>query len=415
MTASPSSSSGLEVLLSTLQNAGDVESSLNILNVLDELLSAGTDRRIQYMIGKGGSEALLTALVNTGRSFSPNYTILLPLLHLLAKVGQRDRRIGRKAVEAGAVLLTLNLLKDNVNHARRAAACLWVIQVFSASVSTANLLGENHGLDVIYRLIPQYTTKHLLTIKAAINAFAALLCTMMCGQYIYKYSGYKKSTQPLFKCQTCLLNKARESLVEPSVQLIRKCLPRTRLPLTSNLSAYTFPLPGRPYPVPSDMAPDDSSMESDDEEAEDNQEADSKDYVIKWLSKPNDYRTLVQLTARLLLEVLPEVTGQTKSGSQAHHEQKNIKDRYVARIRIGVTGPHPGARPEGLGLAGERLVAGSLPTGTRPGSARNGDVGPLPVGSPPAGRSMRGRCNVVWVAVVAGGLDDPIPGPKLWQ
>ncbi|KAI3357128.1 hypothetical protein L3Q82_015602, partial [Scortum barcoo] len=38
------------------------------------------------------------------------------------------------------------------------------------------------------------------------------------------------------------------------------------------------------------------------------------------------------------------------------------------------------------------------------GSAQNG-VGPrLPVGSPPAGRSMRGRCNVVWVAVVAGGL-----------
>ncbi|KAI3374654.1 hypothetical protein L3Q82_021227 [Scortum barcoo] len=25
---------------------------------------------------------------------------------------------------------------------------------------------------------------------------------------------------------------------------------------------------------------------------------------------------------------------------------------------------------------------------------------------------MRGRCNVVWVAVVAGGLDDPIPGTK---
>ncbi|KAI3360652.1 hypothetical protein L3Q82_002517 [Scortum barcoo] len=36
----------------------------------------------------------------------------------------------------------------------------------------------------------------------------------------------------------------------------------------------------------------------------------------------------------------------------------------------------------------------------------------LPVGSPPAGRSMRGRCNVVWVAVVAGGLDDPIPRTK---
>ncbi|KAI3359899.1 hypothetical protein L3Q82_014257, partial [Scortum barcoo] len=72
------------------------------------------------------------------------------------------------------------------------------------------------------------------------------------------------------------------------------------------------------------------------------------------------------------------VTGQTKSGSQAHHEQKNIKDTCTYVARIGVTrGPtlEPGL---GLGLAGERLVAGSLPTGTRPGSARNGngDVGP---------------------------------------
>ncbi|KAI3353680.1 hypothetical protein L3Q82_004925 [Scortum barcoo] len=36
----------------------------------------------------------------------------------------------------------------------------------------------------------------------------------------------------------------------------------------------------------------------------------------------------------------------------------------------------------------------------------------LPVGSPPAGRSMRGRCNVVWVAVVAGGLGRPNPWNK---
>ncbi|KAI3373317.1 hypothetical protein L3Q82_006615 [Scortum barcoo] len=70
----------------------------------------------------------------------------------------------------------------------------------------------------------------------------------------------------------------------------------------------------------------------------------------------------------------------------------------------------------GLGLAGERLVAGSLPTGPK-GRAQPemATWARLPVGSPPAGRSMRGRCNVVWVAVVAGGLDDPIPGPKLWQ
>ncbi|KAI3359985.1 hypothetical protein L3Q82_014317 [Scortum barcoo] len=67
------------------------------------------------------------------------------------------------------------------------------------------------------------------------------------------------------------------------------------------------------------------------------------------------------------LKVRKKVTGQTKSGSQAHHEQNNIKDRYVARLRIGKL-PGPTLEPGlGLGLAGERLVAGSLPSSLRGG------------------------------------------------
>lgn len=52
------------------------------------------------MISKGGSEALLTALVKTAWSFSPNYTVLLPLLHLLAKVGHRGE--GEATGEGGS-------------------------------------------------------------------------------------------------------------------------------------------------------------------------------------------------------------------------------------------------------------------------------------------------------------------------
>ncbi|KAI3352245.1 hypothetical protein L3Q82_005218 [Scortum barcoo] len=66
----------------------------------------------------------------------------------------------------------------------------------------------------------------------------------------------------------------------------------------------------------------------------------------------------------------------------------------------------------GLGLAGERLVAGSLPTGPGRAQPEMATWARLPVGSPPAGRSMRGRCNVVWVAVVAGGLGRPNPWTK---
>ncbi|KAI3359840.1 hypothetical protein L3Q82_014188 [Scortum barcoo] len=66
------------------------------------------------------------------------------------------------------------------------------------------------------------------------------------------------------------------------------------------------------------------------------------------------------------------VTGQTKSGSQAHHEQKNIKDRYIARI--GVTrGPtlEPGL---GLGLWRRRVPGGrrSLPRKVHEGPVQCG-------------------------------------------
>ncbi|KAI3365479.1 hypothetical protein L3Q82_010562 [Scortum barcoo] len=86
-----------------------------------------------------------------------------------------------------------------------------------------------------------------------------------------------------------------------------------------------------------------------------------------------------------------------------HYAPENIKDRYVARIGLALPGAPPWSQAWGWGSAGERLVAGSLPTG--PGRAQPemaNDVGP------PSSRlttlqegSMRGRCNVVWVAVVA--------------
>ncbi|KAJ0029557.1 hypothetical protein NQD34_004554 [Periophthalmus magnuspinnatus] len=327
MTDSSNSSSGLEVLLSALENAGDVESTLKILSVLDELLSAGTDRRIYYMISKGGSEALLTALVNTARCFNPNYTILLPLLHLLAKVGYRDRRIGMKAEDAGAVVLTLNLLKQNLKNAKRAAACLWVIQVFASSVSTANLIGEHCGLDVIYRLIPHYTTKNLHTIKFHMVVMLFLsscsseanVCLVVSKGYIsgllrlyedwhckdthhvaiairhallrclHKVTYSTAGREAFFSLgglrliyqttQSCLMNKALSSLVEPSVQLMRKCLPKTRLPLTSDLSAYSFPIPGRPHSdLHVNMAFGDSCGDSDEEEPEKNQETEHNNY-----------------------------------------------------------------------------------------------------------------------------------------
>ncbi|KAI3359356.1 hypothetical protein L3Q82_002859 [Scortum barcoo] len=113
------------------------------------------------------------------------------------------------------------------------------------------------------------------------------------------------------------------------------------------------------------------------------------------------------------------------------NSQKTNKDRYIVpRELANYQGPrpHPGASQAwgwGSQPGGERLVArpglGLCPPGPAFGPTGPGRAQPematwarLPVGSPPAGRSMRGRCNVVWVAVVAvvaGGLDTTQPSP----
>ncbi|KAL4623531.1 cytosolic carboxypeptidase 4 isoform X2 [Arapaima gigas] len=140
-----------------MRSSSDAKTVLNVVRLLDELLSAGTERRIHYLISEGGSEALLQALVNTASTGSPDYSVLLPLLNLLAKVGHRamswgfwffprrvpachgavslppDRRVGQKAEEVGAVLLTLSLLRRNVDCPRKAVACLRVLRVFCSS------------------------------------------------------------------------------------------------------------------------------------------------------------------------------------------------------------------------------------------------------------------------------------------
>ncbi|KAI3353381.1 hypothetical protein L3Q82_019918 [Scortum barcoo] len=110
---------------------------------------------------------------------------------------------------------------------------------------------------------------------------------------------------------------------------------------------------------------------------------------------------------------------QNENSISKAHLQEHQGPLRRRRIGLGVTGAPPWSQAWGWG-SGERLVAGSLPVfahGTRPGSARNGDA----MGPPSSRLTTRRKVHEGPVqcglgsSVVAGGLDDPIPGPKLWQ
>lgn len=157
--------SGLQVLLSTLQSSCDKDVLLNILSVLTDLLSLGTGRRIQYVISKGGSEALLQALISAARTEPPDHSILLPLLRLLARVGQRDRKFGLKVQKAEATDVILSLTRQNLGHHLNLTHCLWVLRVCASNVTAGTTLGINGAMELLFKVITPYSKRHIRTVR----------------------------------------------------------------------------------------------------------------------------------------------------------------------------------------------------------------------------------------------------------
>ncbi|VFV19782.1 cytosolic carboxypeptidase 4-like [Lynx pardinus] len=324
----------------SLQNSSDRESILNILQVLGDLLSVGTDRRIRYMISKGGSEALLQTLVDTARAASPDYDVLLPLFRLLAKVGLRDKKFGQKALELEALDVTLILARKNLSHSQNLLHCLWALRVFSSSVTTGAMLGINGAMELLFKVITPYTQKRTRIIRAATEVLAALLKSksnsrravnrgyvtsllrlhqdwhghdtantyvlirrtlLLCLKHIANLRSGREAflaaqgMEILFSTtQNCLDDGSLEPIVSVVVQILRQCYPKSPLPLVTATSAYAFPVPGS---IPSeppcvlteedfeDDADEEVDKDSDSEEVKD-QDDDLETDVNKLSSKP---------------------------------------------------------------------------------------------------------------------------------
>ncbi|XP_066211390.1 cytosolic carboxypeptidase 4 isoform X1 [Saccopteryx leptura] len=316
--------SGLQVLLRTLQNSSDRASILAILQVLADLLSVGTDRRIRYMISKGGSEALLQTLVDTARTASPDYDILLPLFRLLTKVGLRDKKFGQKALELEALDVTLILARKNLSHSQNLLHCLWALRVFASSVTTGAMLGINGAMELLFKVIPPYTRKRTRMIRAATEVLAALLksksnsrravnrgyvtsllrlhqdwhghdtanayvlirrALLLCLKHIAALRSGREAflaaqgMEILFSTtQNALDDRSLEPVISVALQVLRQCYPKSPLPLVAASSAYAFPARGSlPSAPPRAPAEEDFEDEGDEEEDKDSDSEDAKE------------------------------------------------------------------------------------------------------------------------------------------
>uniref|UniRef100_A0A8C3LIY5 tubulin-glutamate carboxypeptidase n=1 Tax=Chrysolophus pictus TaxID=9089 RepID=A0A8C3LIY5_CHRPC len=277
------------------------------------------------VISKGGSEALLQALISAARTKPPDPSILLPLLRLLARVGQQDRKFGIKVQKAEATDVILSLTKQNLGHHLNLAHCLWVLRVCASNVAAGTTLGINGAMELLFKVITPYSKQHVRTVRAAIEALAALLKSSnrqavnrgylsgllrlyqdwhhndVSNNYIYIRRGLllclkhitniqlgretflgSRGMEILFtSVQDCLSCKNLDPIVTTVTQILRKCYPKEPLPLVTVRSSYSFPLPGNVKTERPCMGSEDKLLKGEFDLNKDDVEGKEEDYDLE--------------------------------------------------------------------------------------------------------------------------------------
>ncbi|XP_042554452.1 cytosolic carboxypeptidase 4 [Dipodomys spectabilis] len=377
------------------QTSSDKVSVLAILQVLGDLLSVGTDRRIHYMISKGGSEALLRVLVDTARTPDPDYDVLLPLLRLLAKVGLRDKKFGQKALDLEALDVTLILARKSLAHSYHLLHYLWVLRVSASSVTTAAMLGINGAMELLFKVITPYSRRHTRTVRAATEVLAALLKSksnsrravnrgyvasllrlhqdwhshdtdhtyvtirrglLLCLKHIATLRSGREAFLAaqgletlLGMAQRCLDQESAEPAVSAMLQTLRQGHPRSPLPLLTAKSAYAFPdtsaTPEPPHALTEEDFEDNSDEEVDKDSESDPAKEEDDDLetdVDKLSAKPGLDRPEEELAQ--YQHMCPELSCSFEELQSPLGYDLNLEDTQHANHRHIPTVTFPGQR-----------------------------------------------------------------------
>ncbi|XP_038558946.1 cytosolic carboxypeptidase 1 isoform X1 [Micropterus salmoides] len=314
-------SSGMEVILASLENNRDVQTTLNILYILSELLTVGRGRRVGVFVSKGGTGILFQILITASKELPPSEELMLQLHSLLAKVGPKDRKFGVKARLSGALNVAVNLMKQNLQNTKLLLPCLQVLRVYSTNSVNAISLGKNGVVELMFKIVSPYSKKNTSLHKVALDALGALLKSktnarravdgghvpvllsvyldwhrndtrhrhmlirkglLVCLRNITNIKLGRKAfveadgMRILYNSSTeCLPVRTLDPLINTSSIIMRKCFPKNRLPLPTIKSAFLYQLPHVPavgpvaqlYSQPPGV--DDVLDESDDNEETD--------------------------------------------------------------------------------------------------------------------------------------------------
>uniref|UniRef100_A0A8C2WS37 Cytosolic carboxypeptidase 1 n=1 Tax=Cyclopterus lumpus TaxID=8103 RepID=A0A8C2WS37_CYCLU len=308
-------------VLSLPQSTRDVQTTLNILYILSELLTVGEGRRVGVFVSKGGTGILFQILITTSKELPPSEELMLQLHSLLAKVGPKDRKFGVKARLSGALNATVNLTKQNLQNTKLLLPSHNVVRLYWNSTVNAISLGKNGVVELMFKIVVPFSKKNTSLLKVALDALGALLKSktnarravdaghvhvllalyqdwhhndtrhrhmlirkglLVCLRNITNIKLGRKAfidadgMRILYYSSTeCLPVRTLDPLVNTSSLIMRKCFPKNRLPLPTIKSAFHYQLPHVPAVGPvaqlysQPLGVDDVVDESDDNEETD--------------------------------------------------------------------------------------------------------------------------------------------------
>uniref|UniRef100_A0A665VG20 Cytosolic carboxypeptidase 1 n=1 Tax=Echeneis naucrates TaxID=173247 RepID=A0A665VG20_ECHNA len=249
-------------------------------------------RRVGVFVSKGGTGILFQILITASKELPPSEELMLQLHSLLAKVGPKDRKFGVKARLSGALNVTVNLMKQNLQNTKLLLPCLQVLRVYSTNSVNAISLGKNGVVELMFKITAPYSKKNTSLLKVALDALGALLKSktnarravdgkhvpvllalyldwhrndnrhrhmlirkglLVCLRNITNLKLGRKAfieadgMRILYNSSTeCLPVRTLDPLVNTSSLIMRKCFPKNRLPLPTIKSAFHYQLPHIP-------------------------------------------------------------------------------------------------------------------------------------------------------------------------
>lgn len=170
---------GLSTLLVVLEMSMDTQLTLNILGCLCELLTTG--KRASVLAGKGTVDIILRVIVSASKETSVCEEVLLLSHVILTKVGPKDRKLCVKARLTGALQVTMNMVKNNTTFFKILQPALQVLKLYSANSVNCNALAKAGAVSVLFRVVTSCGHKRVICLKLVLEIIATLVKSKSCA------------------------------------------------------------------------------------------------------------------------------------------------------------------------------------------------------------------------------------------